>query len=138
MRIGHARRNQFLGCMFMLGTAVLIAATLAPRSAAETTYREQVLYSFCAEGGCTDGRFPAAGLIMDVSGHLYGTTTGGGADNGGRALDYGGTVSRGSRGGTVFELLPPAEGKTAWTERVLYSFCAQANCTDGFTPEAAA
>jgi hypothetical protein len=79
-----------------------------------------VLYSFCAQGGtaCTDGQYPYAGLIGDTSGNLYSTTYAGGA--------YG--------GGTVFELTPPAKGKIAWTETVLYSFCAETNCTDGDTP----
>jgi len=38
----------------------------------------------------------------------------------------------------VFELTPPAPGKTLWTETVLYSFCVQggSNCTDGSFPEA--
>jgi uncharacterized repeat protein (TIGR03803 family) len=39
--------------------------------------------------------------------------------------------------GAVFELTPNA-AKTAWTETVLYSFCAQGgeSCTDGANPEA--
>ena len=38
----------------------------------------------------------------------------------------------------MFELTPPAPGKTLWTETVLYSFCVQggSNCTDGSFPEA--
>ena len=35
-------------------------------------------------------------------------------------------------GGTVFELTPTAGG--GWTEKVLYSFCSQTNCTDGAVP----
>ncbi len=85
-----------------------------------------MLYSFCAEGGarCTDGSGPGAGLIMDKKGHLYGTTFSGGAHG------------SGSRGGTVFELVPNTAG-TQWTETVLYSFCAQGgtSCTDGSGPD---
>ncbi len=57
---------------------------------------------------------------MDRSGHLFGTTEGGGAH---------GTLDT---GGTVFELTPSA-AKTKWTETVLYSFCARGGdeCTDG-------
>jgi hypothetical protein len=33
----------------------------------------------------------------------------------------------------VFELTPNAT-KTAWTETVLYRFCGQAGCRDGFHP----
>jgi uncharacterized repeat protein (TIGR03803 family) len=89
---------------------------------AKTAWVHKVLYRFCAQGGgnCTDGAYPDAGLIQDASGHLYGTT------------EYGGAVGD----GTVFELTPPAAGKTAWKEKVLYSFCQQAECTDGELPEA--
>jgi len=75
---------------------------------------QTVLYSFCPQSGCADGAGPRAGLIMDAAGNLYGTTKGGGA---------GGT-------GVVFKLAPDG------TETVLYSFCSQANCTDGATPVA--
>ena len=71
----------------------------------KTAWAHKVLYRFCAQGGgnCTDGAFPEAGVIRDASGNLYGTTDGGGA------------VGE----GTVFELTPPAPGKTLWTETVL-------------------
>jgi len=69
-----------------------------------------VLHGF--EG--TDGANPAAGLVFDRKGNLYGTTVNGGA--------YG--------GGVVFKLTP--KGK----ETVLYSFCAQSNCADGEEPYA--
>jgi uncharacterized repeat protein (TIGR03803 family) len=73
-----------------------------------------VLYSFCAQNNCSDGAVPGGGLIFDQNGNMYGTTEGGGA--------YG--------GGTVSKLTP--KGK----ETVLYSFCAQKNCTDGARPDA--
>jgi len=53
-----------------------------------------------------DGNFPAAGLIQDSAGNLYGTTRLGGA----------------SGFGIVFELTPPATAADAWTESILYSF----------------
>ena len=65
------------------------------------TYSEKVLYSFTGTGG--DGASPAAGLIMDSSGNLYGTTV------------YGGGPSD---CGTVFELVNSSGG---YTEKVLYS-----------------
>ena len=50
------------------------------------TYNEIVRYSFCSQlsgGVCLDGAGPDAGLIMDASGNLYGTTpVGGPTDNG--------------------------------------------------------
>ena len=45
------------------------------------TGTETVLYSFA--GATTDGAEPEAALVMDSAGNLYGTTTGGGANNGG-------------------------------------------------------
>jgi uncharacterized repeat protein (TIGR03803 family) len=71
------------------------------------------LYSFT---GGADGSFPAAGVILDGQGNIYGT-----ASQDGAAL-----------GGTVFKLTPPAGGQTAWTETTLWSFGAG---TDGRTPD---
>ena len=83
--------------------------------------KETVLYSFCAQTNCTDGSNPVAGLVFDQKGNLYGTTRFGGA--------YDGCYS-GVGCGLVFKLTP--KGK----ETVLYSFCAQTNCTDGAIPYA--
>ncbi|HTR26070.1 MAG TPA: choice-of-anchor tandem repeat GloVer-containing protein [Terriglobales bacterium] len=74
---------------------------------------ETVLYSFKSN---PDGASPFAGLTFDSSGNLYGTTYGGGSGT-----------------GTVYELSP--NGKGAWSESVLYSFCAQAKCADGSHPD---
>jgi len=54
------------------------------------TGTEAWLYSFCTQGGCPDGAYPYASLIMDKKGNLYSTTDGGGT--------YG--------YGTVFKLTP--------------------------------
>ncbi len=78
---------------------------------------ETVLHSFCSQTNCTDGAFPAAGLVLDSQGNLYGTTGLGGANYNGL---YG--------GGTVFEV------SSTGTETVLYSFCSNAKCTDGARP----
>jgi len=64
---------------------------------------ETVLYNF--KGSPGDG-FPAAGVIANAQGALYGTTVLGGSH-----YAY----------GTVFKLTPPAKGQTAWTETVLYN-----------------
>lgn len=84
-----------------------------PASAADTTkFKEQVLYSFCAQANCADGSRPSASLI-DVKKTFYTTTQEGGSNN----------------GGTVFALDP----KTG-AEEVVYSFCSQQNCADGQQP----
>ncbi|HEY8697498.1 MAG TPA: choice-of-anchor tandem repeat GloVer-containing protein [Rhizomicrobium sp.] len=78
-----------------------------------TASQETVLHSFCSEGSnCTDGGAPEGGLIIDASGNLFGTATSGG--------EFG-------NGGTIFEI-------SSGVYRVLYSFCEQANCTDGNEP----
>src|SRR5205814_5809082 len=82
----------------------------------------KVLYNFCSLTSCADGYNPYAGLVMDSSGHLYGTTEFGvpnacGNDN--------------LESGTVFEL---ASNNGNWSQSTLYSFCSQAN--DGFQPDA--
>jgi uncharacterized repeat protein (TIGR03803 family) len=84
-------------------------------------WNETLLHDF---GGSLDGVMPYAGVILDSSGNLYGTTLQGGA----YAVD-------GNAGyGTVFELSPPATGETIWTSKVLHSF--DNNGVDGFEPYA--
>jgi uncharacterized repeat protein (TIGR03803 family) len=62
---------------------------------------EKVLHNFCSRNACEDGIYPEAGLVLDVKGNLYGTTTSGGGHH---------------WNGTVFKITP--YGK----ETVLYSF----------------
>jgi uncharacterized repeat protein (TIGR03803 family) len=69
------------------------------------------LYTFCPSTPCIDGQGPT-GLIQGRDGNFYGTTT-----TGGRFKE-----------GAIFEVTPQG----AFTE--LYSFCSQANCTDGERP----
>jgi uncharacterized repeat protein (TIGR03803 family) len=76
------------------------------------TYSEKVLHNFT---GYPDGTYPIAGLIMDASGNLYGTTSNGGTDG------Y----------GTVFELV---NSSGTYSESVLYSFTNSSG--DGATPTA--
>ncbi len=72
------------------------------------------LYSFCSQGGCTDGDSPVAGLIQGTDGNFYGTTAYGGANS--------------PDAGTIFKITPTG------TLTTLYSFCSQSGCTDGYGP----
>jgi len=69
-------------------------------------WRETVLHRFDWSKG--DGAGPVAGMIVDLVGNLYGTTS------------DGGTGTCGGNCGTVFELTHSRGGR--WTERVIYSF----------------
>ena len=73
------------------------------------------IYSFCMQSSCADGGSPRAGLLQATDGNFYGTTSSGGAHG----------------NGTVFKITSSGSLTT------LYSFCAQANCTDGGQPLAA-
>jgi uncharacterized repeat protein (TIGR03803 family) len=83
---------------------------LSPPAGSKKAWTETVLYSFSG----SDGANPYSGLIADGAGNFYGTTYSGGSNN----------------DGVVFELSPPAEGETAWTEKVLHPF----NGADGENP----
>jgi len=73
------------------------------------------LYGFCQQAQCVDGAGPAADLVMDESGSLYGTTSGGGA----------------SGEGMVFKIVPNGVNSQL---TVLYNFCTLADCADGAKP----
>jgi len=80
-------------------------------------WSETVLYSFATNSG--DGTFPAAGLIFDAAGNLYGTTSRGGTSN----------------EGTVFELVRQKD--RIFAEKILYNFCSVGMyCSDGDQPTA--
>jgi len=82
------------------------------------------LVSFCSLPNCADGAVPRAGLIADVKGNLFSTTTGIGINPTLGVL------------GTVFEITKTDHGYTS-TATTLVSFCALGfpNCPDGAFPE---
>lgn len=94
---------------------------LTPPSSGTGKWTKTILHTFT---GSADGGMPEAGLLADPSGSgiLYGTTATGGS----------GCTFSPDDCGVVFALKPPAAGKTAWTETVLYSFKGGA---DGLAPE---
>jgi uncharacterized repeat protein (TIGR03803 family) len=69
------------------------------------------IYSFCARANCADGQFPNS-LVLSPDGNFYGSTQNGGANG----------------QGTIFKLTFDSVLTT------LYSFCGQADCTDGEVP----
>ena len=73
-----------------------------------------VLHDLCSRANCADGNMPTVGsLVDDGSGHFFGMTYAGGANG----------------KGTVYEVNPNRS-----TFNVLYSFCSQPNCADGWGP----
>jgi uncharacterized repeat protein (TIGR03803 family) len=77
-----------------------------------------VLYDFCAQANCTDGKSPRAELIFDSTGALIGNTSTGGANN----------------FGAVYKIVPNGADSQ---ESVLYSFCTSSGCPDGVAPVSA-
>lgn len=102
---------------------ILLVVLLFATSALAVTPAESVLFSF---PGGNSGANPYAGLILDSTGALYGTTGGGGNST---------QCNLGSGCGTVFKLTPPATKTGVWTETVLYSFQGTA-AKDGAGPQA--
>lgn len=86
-------------------TAAFALSTLLtlPAGQVRAAPTETVLSDF---GGNHNGGNPTDAPIFDTAGNLYGTTFVGGAHGGGLA----------------FELMPPAAGQSAWTEKGLYGF----------------
>jgi uncharacterized repeat protein (TIGR03803 family) len=79
----------------------------------QTLWNQTLLYSFCTQPNCRDGKAPSAPLVVDSSGNLFGVTKSGGiADD-----------------GVAFEI--PAGGGS---EIVMHNFCRLASCADGSNP----
>jgi uncharacterized repeat protein (TIGR03803 family) len=111
---GNFYGTTFAGGAYQYGTVF----KMRPNGALTT------LYSFCSQTNCADGAEPHfAGLIQGADGDFYGTTEAGGANNSSSCL-YGVGC------GTVFRITSTGALTT------VYSFCSQANCTDGYFPAA--
>jgi len=104
-------KKLYVGLASVFAWIMLMAGS---RAAAQT---EKVLHSFNNTGGDE----PAAGVIFDAAGNLYGTTSRGGSNTCG--LDFPGC-------GVVFELTSTSGG--GWTERVLHDFSDSGD--DGYLP----
>jgi uncharacterized repeat protein (TIGR03803 family) len=96
------------------GNPSLDGGTVFKLTPAGSGYIESILYRFL---GGNDGYGPAAGLIADATGALYGTTTAGGNPS----------VSA----GTVFKLTPTGSG---YAETILYRFAWFHGVNDGAEP----
>jgi uncharacterized repeat protein (TIGR03803 family) len=74
------------------------------------------IHNFCSAATCADGADPQSSLVIDTTGHLYGTSSAGG--NAGTA-------------GVIYELTPSGG---SFTYKILHRFCALASCADGTHP----
>jgi hypothetical protein len=91
-----------------------VAFQLSPPAVSGGAWTHNVLYSFM---GTADGAVPGAGLVFDENGALYGTTFAGGTVKATCSVSLGPASC-----GVVFQLVPPAAKRRAWTEKVIYSF----------------
>jgi uncharacterized repeat protein (TIGR03803 family) len=97
------------------------AISLTPPAKGKTNWTETTLYSFTGgSGGAAPSDFGVP--VLDPSGVIYGAAAAGGNTNNKQCLNTG--------CGTVFQLTPPAKGKTAWTRKTLFAF----NGADGINP----
>jgi uncharacterized repeat protein (TIGR03803 family) len=122
--LGFERGELYDGVSPLFGTAsaggVHNGGTAFTLVKAGDEWQETVIHQFCSKGGseCSDGWTPETRLLPDQFGNLYGTT------------DFGGNTNINGGGGTAFELL----ANDNWSETILYDFCSQPQCSDGFAP----
>jgi uncharacterized repeat protein (TIGR03803 family) len=92
---------------------------LSPADSTESTWKYSSLYTFKGGSGSdpSDGFLPVGPVALGVS--LYGTTLLGGSAQC-TVSPPAGIPNNGC--GVIYRLMPPAAGKTTWTEKVLYRF----------------
>ncbi len=94
--------------------AGVLGLTFAAIRPAQAQYAQSVAYTFTGGG---DGAAPAAALISDSKGNLYGAAAYGGDTSGSSCPGQNPPAGC----GVIFELSPPSGGG-AWTETMLYTF----------------
>jgi len=82
---------------------------------------ETVIYNFCDQSDCADGKEPLSTVTPDGQGNLFGATVIGG----------GSSEECNSGCGTIFEI-KQRHGFPAYHH--VYTFCSQTDCTDGANP----
>ena len=85
---------------------------LSPPSAGSSAWKYADLHWFSADinvSAGADGALPEGSPVLDAQGNLYGTTFAGGAKSD-------------NNGGTIWQLSPPAPGKSGWVKTLLWSF----------------
>lgn len=99
------------------GTVYAVTPPAHVEASAEQPWNETPIHSFT---GRADGSQPSIGsLLLDSQGNLYGVTPNGGGGG------------QGVAGGVLYKLSP--SGGT-WNETVLYDFCSDIDCLDGYNP----
>jgi len=96
---------------------ILACLLLAVAGQADAADKMQVLHKFCRKGTCRQLFDSGTPLLIDKSGDLFGVTS-----NDGK-----------SQAGTIFKIHHDGVHKR-WQYIVLYRFCSQDNCADGFDP----
>jgi uncharacterized repeat protein (TIGR03803 family) len=116
--LGAFMRRAFLFGFGLLAFAVFGAPASFGRNRESS---ETVLYSFCDQNDCTDGKEPLSTVTLDGQGNVFGATViGGGLSD---ECDYG--------CGTIYEIRQ-RNGFPAYHH--VYTFCSQKNCSDGAGP----
>jgi uncharacterized repeat protein (TIGR03803 family) len=111
--LGNLFGTTFYGGSFVCGK--MGCGTVFELTHTSDGWQETIVYPFKA--GHTDGSHPEAGLVVDMAGNLWGTTT------------FGGASGCPNGCGTVFELTQASGG---WTEAVIHNFTG----SDGARPYA--